>query len=357
MRFEVRKDDLRTTRIASRALPVPDDGEILVRVERFALTANNITYGIVGERIGYWNFFPADDGWGVIPVWGFGEVVESRHPAIALGERLYGYYPMATHLLMNAGKVTDERLVDAMPHRASLPAVYNSYARAAGEPRYDQTMDDERILLFPLYATSFCLADLLQENGFYDASQLIITSASSKTAIGLAYAIKAHAAAPSSTGLTSASNMPKVEHLELYDTVLTYERLTDIDPAVPSIIVDLSGNGSVLSRLHSHLGEQMRFTSMVGITHYEAFEKGPGFNAARSRMFFAPGHIEQRHKDWGPGVFEKKAFEFWQDAAKRSRDWLTIEHVHGIDAVAESYARVLEGRASPDTGIVVITGH
>ena len=89
--FIVRKDNLAETRVATREAAPLKDGEILVKVDRFALTANNVTYGVVGERIGYWKFFPvATEGDGIIPVWGFAEVVESNHPDIPAGDRLFG---------------------------------------------------------------------------------------------------------------------------------------------------------------------------------------------------------------------------------------------------------------------------
>src|SRR5262245_38125289 len=78
------------------------DGQLLLHVDRFAFTANNITYGAVGEMIGYWNFFPAKDGWGRIPVWGFADIVGARHNALPAGERIYGYLPMSTHLVVQA---------------------------------------------------------------------------------------------------------------------------------------------------------------------------------------------------------------------------------------------------------------
>jgi hypothetical protein len=31
------------------------------RVEKFALTANNITYAAFGEAMNYWGFYPAED--------------------------------------------------------------------------------------------------------------------------------------------------------------------------------------------------------------------------------------------------------------------------------------------------------
>ena len=66
--FQVRRDQLTETRIVSGETRALDDGEILTRIDRFALTANNITYGVVGDKLGYWNFFPIDEGWGIIPV-------------------------------------------------------------------------------------------------------------------------------------------------------------------------------------------------------------------------------------------------------------------------------------------------
>ena len=56
------------TRIDEQPLPVLAEGEVLVEVGRFALTANNITYAFAGDMIGYWQFFPVDDAWGIVPV-------------------------------------------------------------------------------------------------------------------------------------------------------------------------------------------------------------------------------------------------------------------------------------------------
>ena len=40
-------------------------GQVRLRVEHFALTANNITYAAFGAAMNYWQFFPTDDdGWG-----------------------------------------------------------------------------------------------------------------------------------------------------------------------------------------------------------------------------------------------------------------------------------------------------
>jgi len=352
-RFEVKRDNLSESRTVTGELPVPEDGEILTRIDRFALTANNITYGVVGEKLGYWNFFPADDGWGVIPVWGFADVIASRHPEIEEGERLYGYFPMGTHLRLRPERIRDTRLNDAIEHRAQLPAVYNSYARTDREAKFDTSMEDERMLLAPLYATSFCLYDYLQDNDYFSASQVIIPSASSKTAIGLAYALQAHSGELARIGITSGANRELVEALDLYDTVVTYDEPGGIDPTQATVIVDMSGNGTVLSDLHALLGDQMKYTANVGVTHYDANVMGPDFIRERSGMFFAPAHIQKRSKEWGPGEFEERAIGFWYEAAKQSRAWLSIERHDGMPALSAVYESLLAGKISPDRGIVI----
>jgi len=352
--FEVSRNDLSTFRVTEQETPGIEDGEILAEVERFAFTANNISYAVVGEKLGYWSFFPVQAGWGVIPVWGFAKVIETKHPEVGAGERLYGYWPMGTHVVMQPGKLRDDQLRDMSAHRAELAAVYNSYARTSGEAHYDPSMDDERMLLMPLYATSFCLYDFLVANEYYGATQVVVGSASSKTAIGLAYALQDDPGAPPCIGLTSATNRERVAALGLYNDVLGYEDLLAIDSEKPTVIVDMSGNGGMLSELHRHLGANMRFTSNVGLTHYDAGQMGPDFIPERSSMFFAPGHIQKRAEEWGPGEFQKRAYAFWHSVAIRSRDWLNIEHSHGFGSVQDVFERVRAGEVRPDTGLIVI---
>ena len=355
--FQVCKTDLSKHRLVDHAVPTLDDGEVLVEIDRFALTANNVTYGVVGEKIGYWNFFPPTDNdsgdWGIIPVWGFADVVSSRAEGIDAGERLYGYFPMATHLVMAPVKIADDRLSDGAAHRQELPPVYNSYRRVGHEPGYDASYDNDRMLLHPLYATSFCLQDFFSDNGWFGAEQLIVVSASSKTAIGLAYALGDDPEAPPTVGITSPGNLDRVKALGLYGTVLSYDEMAAVDAERPSAIIDMSGSGAVLSELHTHLGDNMRYCSNVGLTHWSDNAMGPGFIRERSAMFFAPDHIQKRAKDWGPGEFERKAFAFWRSAAERSRSWLTIKTTSGLGNVQRVFDDLRDGAVAPDTGLVM----
>lgn len=352
VQFQVQRDQLAQTRFDRQPLRPPAEGEIVARVQNYALTANNITYGVTGDVIGYWRFFPAPGPWGVIPVWGFAEVCDSAHPEVGVGERLYGFLPMASHVRLSPVAVRETRLVDGAAHRADLPAVYNHYSRWADGNNDDPELDDQRMLLRPLYVTSYCLADYLQDNEQFGATQVLVPSASSKTAVGFAQALRATQSPLRAVGLTSDSRVAAVDSLGLYDQVMGYADAEKVDAHEPTVIVDMSGNGSLLSRLHGHLGEQMRMTAKVGLTHYDAAETSDGYIKDRSRFFFAPSHIAKRAQDWGPGEFEKRAHQFWRDAARSSQQWLKVEHHDGPDAVESAYKRLLRGEVAADTGII-----
>jgi hypothetical protein len=152
--LEVRTDDLRTTRFTDHT-PVPADGEIVARVRHFGLSANNITYGLLGEMVGYWRVFPAEPGWGRLPMWGVAEVVASAHPDIAEGGLLFGYVPMATHVTLTPGKVRDGGFTDVSAHRQALAPAYNNYRRLDADPLYDPEHPGELPLFLPLFALSF----------------------------------------------------------------------------------------------------------------------------------------------------------------------------------------------------------
>lgn len=334
-----------------------EDGQILVKIDRFAYTANNITYAATGDVIRYWEFFPAagdqKERMGVIPVWGFADVVESKADGIPVGDRIYGYFPPTAFLKMNPIKVQEARFFEGAKHRSSLPMGYNLYRRVNNEPNYNKAFDNDRALLFPLYLTSFCLWDSLQEQSWFGAKQVLVLSASSKTSIGLGYALQRDSEAPKSVGMTSKRNVETVNHLEVWDEVLAYDDIQQLNANVPTVIVDMSGNNQVLVALHEHFGEQMMFTLKVGLTHWEKANPNVGTNNKRSKFFFAPAHIEKRFQDWGPAGFDEKVNGFFTEAVQKSKDWLAYNEMDGLAALAKIHPEVCKGTRSPKEGIII----
>ncbi len=106
-------------------------------------------------------------------------------------------------------------------------------------------------------------------------------------------------------------------------------------------------------QLHDRLQDNMLFSSHVGLTHWGETDKGPGFIAERSKMFFAPGHIQQRYQDWGPEKFEQKASAFMQRAAIDSGRWLEITTVKGLSGLSEQFEAVSLGQLPAKQGLIV----
>jgi len=358
LEFQVLRADLGRSRIIEAATPTAAPGEIVVRVDRFSITANNITYAVAGDQIGYWRFFPphegADKGWGIIPVWGFATVESSRAEGFEIGERLFGYFPPATHVSLQPSKATAARFFDAAEHRGSLPAGYNLYRRLGAEGAMDLREEDERALLWPLHVTSYCLWDALHEAKYYGAAQALILSASAKTSIGLAYALDGDAQAPKTIGVTSARNVDFVRALGAYDAVCDYDGVRDaVDLLAPTVIIDMSGDGPTLGKLHEALGEAMKKTLNVGMTHWTAGFKHPSIIVSRSEFFFAPGHIARRMKEMGADAFDAASSAFLKEAAMRSRAWMRIDERRGLDGLQAAYPAVLGGKADASSGIIV----
>ena len=351
----VTRDELRETKIVERDKKPLEDGQIRVVIDKMGLTANNVSYAVSGDAIGYWKYFPAEGEWGKIPGWAMADVVESRSDAISEGERLYGFFPMASEVILEPGHTADDFFMDQAPHRAELPALYNQYRRTKGEPDFLHALENERCLLFPLFVTSFVLYDYLIDNDFFGAQQVIIGSVSSKTGFGLAHLLKYDPQLNQKiVGLTSSGNVDFVESLGCCDEIVTYGNEDKIDASLPSAWVDMSGDGPLTDKLHHMLGENMVESCIVGATHWEAERKrGDDLPGAKPNFFFAPAHIAKRDAEWGEGEIWRRGSEAGAEIAKSVVDQIAVERISGAEDVAAIWREMLDNNVSPSRGIMI----
>lgn len=355
--LEVDRRDFHRTRVDEVPVPEPRPGEAVLRIDRFALTANNITYAAVGDMLDYWGFFPAPAPWGRIPAMGFSTVVASASDELSEGGTYFGFHPMASHLVVEPVG-SSGGFVDRAAHRSRHASAYRTYT-AVESTAVDDTFvadtdtGDRQLLLRGLFLTSFLLDDHLAEVGFHGATTVVVTSASSKTALALAYCLSKRSEV-SVVGLTSQSNLEFVDHTELYDTVLTYDAVFtgDFDATRPSVLVDLAGNSDLLADLHRRLGTALRFSSRVGGTHWDASSSAADLVGPAPEFFFAPTQISKRHSDWGAEVFESRSSSALASFVDDSRRWLTVEHHNGPEALRTAYGSVLDGKQPPHTGVI-----
>ena len=349
----VRQDALATTTLRSTEPAPLADGQVRVHVDRFALTANNITYAAMGEMLEYWRFFPSGEpGWGIVPVWGFGTVAESLHPGVAVGERLYGYWPMATESVLQPHKASSTGFSDGAAHRAGLHPVYNHYLRCSADPFYHPDTEDLQALLRPLFITSWLIDDFLADQGFYGAGTLLLSSASSKTAYGTAFQL-AQRPGVQVIGLTSKANQTFCESLGCYHRVVAYEDLEQLDAATPCVYIDFAGSVALRQRIHQHC-TQLAYSCAVGASHVGDLGGAGQLPGPRPTMFFAPAQVKKRTGEWGVQGLNDRLVAAWQAFSSAvqapPQPWITVQQHLGPQATQALFLELLRGQGDPRTG-------
>jgi len=355
--LRVRRDDVSSCEVVETPAPADielEPGQALLAIDAFALTANNVTYTVMGDMMGYWRFFPAPEGWGRVPVWGFAEVARSAHDDITAGERVFGYLPMSTHLVIEAAEVSDGRLVDAAAHRADLPAIYNEYRRSDADPGYDAEREAEQMILRPLFATGFLLDDFFAEHGFYGAERVVLSAASSKTAYATAFGLAARDGLEV-VGLTSEGNRAFVEGLGCYDRVLAYADAASLADGVATLYVDFAGSGELRAALHRALGDDLRHDCIVGVSHHSEMGGAPGaLPGPAPQLFSGPAQAAKRIDEWGGAGFQERLATTWTTViAAVDCGAMRVVRDAGPDAVERVWRDLVAGRVRPEEGHVL----
>ncbi|MGH6625448.1 MAG: DUF2855 family protein [Burkholderiaceae bacterium] len=357
-RLLTRKNALNHSRIETGPQAPPSEGEALLKINRVALTTNNITYAAFGEAMQYWNFFPTPEAdWGHMPVWGFADVVASTVPGVEVGERFYGYFPIASHLRMQPERVTPRGFYDGAEHRRSLTSAYNQYTRCSADPAYRAADESYQMLVRPLFITSFMLADFLQDNAFFGATRLVISSASSKTAYGTAFCLQ-ESRSVELIALTSQRNQGFVERLGCYQRSVSYEALGSIAPGERTLYVDFSGDEALRASIHHHFGDSLVYDCFAGSAQNTQFLRDTGLPGPEPKFYFAPVQIRKRNADWGHAVvnqrFNEAQLAFIRRVSDAQAPWMQVAEHCGFEAAQALIADLHAGRIDPLKGHVVV---
>lgn len=360
-RLVVQRDNLRHTSWEDTAPAGLDDGAVRLRIDKFALTSNNVTYAVFGDAMGYWQFFPTGDpATGCIPVWGFGSVVESRCAGVEVGERFYGYFPIADEVVLRPEDVAAPGFSDAAEHRRGLHPIYNQYTRCSADPGYVADLEAQQALLRPLFSTAFLLDDFLFDNGFFGANAVILSSASSKTAYGTAFCLTQRRQTPEAVtivGLTSPANLDFTRDLGCYDDVVLYDDIASSLSEDPAVYVDFSGSDAVRAAVHRRLGDQLTYSCAVGATHWDGPSGDDDLPGPQPVLFFVPDHAARRAAEWGPtGLLERIGagwMAFMEPVTRPDNPWLTVVSGQGQAGVDAVYAALLDGSVPAREGHIL----
>ena len=349
---EISEADVRAIELAP-----PGDGGVLLAVERFALTTNNVTYAVAGDGLQYWRFFPTDvEGGGIVPAWGAASVVASDDERIEVGERWYGFVPMATHLAVQPGEVSAHEVADRSAHREGLAEVYQRYTRLHADPLHSEATLDLELLYRPLFTTAFLLAEVVAGDAGGGHDVVVITSASSKTGTALAHLLADRDVAV--VGVTSAGNVEHVTATGLHDRVLAYGELDGLaDLTGPAVLVDLAGRADVVAAANSALDDLVAHL-VVGVTHHDAdgSPRSADPSAPEPTMFFAPTHAAELADRWGASELHRRVAAAWRPFVADVASQLDVVEVEGLAGAADQWRRLVAGDVDPGVGLVVALG-
>ena len=162
--------------------------------------------------------------------------------------------------------------------------------------------------------------------------------------------IELHLGLPNFGGLLHA---PFVRSLGWYDETVLYDDIGTLDK-VPTVFVDFAGSAAVLTQVHTHLGDQLKHSCIVGASHWQERGTVHDLPGAKPVFFFAPSRIEKRHADWGPGGLDKKVAAAWSAFISQSQTWMKVCEHRGEADIAATYANVLGGRVGANEGHIIV---
>ena len=352
--FEVEKSNWLNTRVHSTEFNHNlKTNEVLFEVDRFALTSNNISYASAGDMLGYWQFFPTTDGFGRIPAMGYANVIQSNHPDIEVGNRYWGFYPMSTHLIAEAGNITKAGFSDVSLHREKLAPIYSRFDDVRFNPLYKEEREDHDLLLRGLFLTSWLVDDFMFDNDHFGADSYVITCASSKTSIALAFVAKQRGL-KRTIGITSEKNRTFTESLDCYDQVITYDEVERLDNNRKIMIVDMAGHFGAMKNLHEHFNDHVKYSCKVGATHLDNLEGDMSdFPGAKPIFFFAPTQAQKRTEEWGGGELQKRIGMSLSEFQIQSDQWMKVKRGSGMDAIDDTFVKVVNGNIAPNQGLIL----
>jgi len=325
-----------------------EPGEVRLTLERFALTSNNISYALGGDFLDYWGFFTAEAGWGRLPAMGYGIVSESANPDVAVGGRYFGFFPVGNEHIVQT-QLSRNGFIDAGAHREKHAMAYRTFDKV---PDIEGENDNAMLIFRGLFMTSFLAEDFLREQNFFDATQVLITSASSKTSIALAHCLRANSTMRVN-GLTSDANVDFVNGVGEYHDVAAYSDISALDTEVSTVLMDMAGNPEIVAGIHTHFGESLKYSCSIGATHWDQTSHRVDISGPKPQFFFAPSQLSKRGKEWGREELNNRLETALNTFIEGSKVWLRIEHSRGADTVSDTYSQLVAGQMSPEIGNIL----
>ncbi|SMH51051.1 Protein of unknown function [Rathayibacter oskolensis] len=350
--FEVRLDDpLGSSRLLTETLREPEPGEIVLEVERFGLTSNNLTYALLGNETPtrYWDAFPAADGWGRVPAWGSARVIDGDESVARPGERFVGLLPMADRFVFAGRRAEDGVLVGSATGRNAMPSMYRDLHRVEDEDAAQGSAAE--VLLRPFFTFAALLAREVSDGG---AETAVVTSASSKAGLLLGRLLQQGGVR--TVGLTAAPRVAATESTGAFTEVRSYSDVSGLTAEGRTVLLDIAGNAEVSSAVARQLSDDLARIIVVGATHHDAAAGAAEPDDSPSPevdLFDTAEHEAGYSEEHGAAALRALEDDAREALLPWASRWIQLDEVEGVGSLEEAWRTVQEPPASPLRGIVV----
>ena len=393
-------------------LPTLSPFTVRVRTHTIGLTSNNLSYARGGAVLGWWSAYPVPSDLeapyndsskhGIVPAWGYGEVLESNIDEIKPERFLHGFWPMSTYpvdLKLHRPEGTLEgHWIEKAEGRTGLMNLYNRYTVSSldlGKKASPENLKQSGIIasVAGLYETAYLLnhfvfpadetvnpihplgAPLPWTKSHADLTRavLVIIAASRKTARAFSHQFsidRPRGAGPvamleiSSLVLNHKFRAPFERKSVTYDDMNSTETLDWLKTqrANKYLIVDFGGRDKACNRFIDAIwesgvtkpeqtltinlgGEAKIYTPQDQAAHQAAMEE---YKKVQSNM---SGERDVAMKKLGEKTYFKGVDIAWMEATAEDSGYsLTVKENIGLEAIQEDWRKMCDG-TMPETEI------
>lgn len=355
--------------IASRKSPVPEleTGHVLLRIDKYAFSQMPLGYlmkGFTRTFSAYHSFYQSkEESLYRSAAWGYATVVESAHPKVEVGTRLYGLVPPSKYQLnlvggtIPAGKKGEPAVVELtmegvpfnLRRLQELEVVPPSETTENADPHHE----DWKILLKEIYTMAFYMDEqLLTETGMINS--VVISCGSSKTAMALAYCLRMREMR-FVYALTSAEHKDFVKSTELYHEVFTYDEINLLPTNHTCVYMDFKCDGEVRQNITLRLGTNLMYNMTVGPAVFQKRMKDQLFEKKARDVLFDESSWRERRRMVAEvtktGRNEKLKYSF-KGFIERMKKYLKLRHISGVDGITKMYDSVYSNTAPPNEAYI-----
>mmetsp|Transcript_73181 Transcript_73181/g.148601 ORF Transcript_73181/g.148601 Transcript_73181/m.148601 type:complete len:535 (+) Transcript_73181:149-1753(+) len=334
-----------------------EEGKVLLRIDKFGFSHMTLGYlmkGFTRTFGGYHSFYPwTDEAHYRSACWGYATVMESAHPKVAVGTRIYGLVPPSKYTVQRvsgtiAGTKGDPSILELEMENVPYNMRRFQEMEIVEGNEDDPVVEDWRIIAKEVYKMAFYMDEqLLVETGMINS--VIISCASCKTALALAYCLRMREMRYV-VGFTSKEHLDFVKSTDLYHDVFCYEDVDKLPTDHTVVYMDFKCDGELRQRITLKMGTNLMYNMVLGPAVFQKRMKDQVFEKRAREVIFNEATWRERRRMVAEvtktGRNEKLKYSY-KSFVERMRQYMKVRRATGVAELTKMYDSVYSNTASP----------